>query len=164
YNAGEGKVRRGLARYGVDDYWELSRTRGILRETKNYVPMIHAAIVVAKAPEKYGFDIQPEPALAYESVAVDNAVDLRTISGCAGATLDDVRGLNPELRRLATPSGRTYQVKVPTGTKDAVAQCLADLPAEKRVLFRTHTVSRGQTLASIARRYGTRADDIAAAN
>jgi membrane-bound lytic murein transglycosylase D len=167
YNAGEGKIQRLIARFGTRDFWELStrRGRGTLRaETRNYVPMIHAAIVVAKAPEKYGFVPEPEPALAYDAVPVDGAVDLRTIAECAGSPLADVRGLNPELRRLATPAGRTFEVKVPTGTGETLRECLARLPAEKRVSFRTHVVGRGQTLVSIARQYGTRAEDIAQAN
>src|SRR5262245_20018327 len=77
YNAGEGKVVRSLDRNNVDDFWELARTRrGLARETKNYVPMIHAAILVAKAPEKYGFEVTPEPLLTFDSVPVKDAVDL----------------------------------------------------------------------------------------
>ena len=164
YNAGESKIQRGLARYGVSDFWSLAQTKAIRRETKNYVPMIHAAIVVAKAPEKYGFVVEPEPALAYDAVPVEGAVDLRTVAECAGATLDAVRGLNPELRRLATPAGRSFQVKVPSGRGENAARCLAELPAERRASFRTHVVARGQTLSTIARGYGARVEDIALAN
>ncbi len=167
YNAGEARIQRLIARYGTDDFWELrqKRGRGALRaETRNYVPMIHAAIVVAKAPDKYGFDIQPEPPLAYEVVSVDGAIDLRHVAECAGHPLDEVRALNPALRRLATPAGRRFDVRVPPGTGESTRACLDDLPAEKRVAFRRHIVGRGQTLASIARQYGTRAEDIAQAN
>ena len=55
--AGEGRVSRALEVTGAGDYWGLRRTGRMPRETRNYVPMIHAAIVVAKAPEKYGFEI-----------------------------------------------------------------------------------------------------------
>lgn len=167
YNAGEAKVQRVIARYGSDDFWELAKHRerySLRDETRNYVPMIHAAIVVAKAPDKYGFQIEPEPALTYDSVSVDGAVDLRTVAECAGRPLDDVRNLNPALRRLATPSGRSFEIKVPEGAGETVRACLEKLPPEKRVAFRTHIVGRGQTLSSIARQYGTRADDIARAN
>lgn len=167
YNAGEARIQRLIARYGTDDFWELrqKRGRGALRdETRNYVPMIHAAIVVAKAPEKYGFAIEPEPALAYDRVTVDGALDLRHVAECAGQPLENVRLLNPALRRLATPAGRSSDLRVPQGSGEAVQACLDKLPAEKRVAFRTHIVGRGQTLASIARQYGTRAEDIAQAN
>ena len=94
--------------------------------------------------------------LTYESVPVQGAVDLRVIAECASTGLDSMQMLNPELRRLATPANRTFAVKVPAGRGRASAQCLDKLPAEKRVTFRTHTVARGQTLASVARQYGAK--------
>ena len=164
YNAGPGKVMRGINRYDRTDFWDLSRTRAFKRETKNYVPMIHAAIVVAKAPEKYGFSVVPEEAPAYEVVPVDGAVDLRLIAECAAAEVDEVQLLNPELRRLATPAQKSFELKVPHGSGQTVADCLTAMPPEKRVRFRTHVVARGQTLATIAHRFGTSARDIAQAN
>jgi len=164
YNAGEGKIQRAIARYQTRNYWQLRRTRALRRETRNYVPLIHAAIVVAKAPATYGLSVSPEPALGHETAAVEGAVDLRTIAECAGASLDDVRDLNPELRRFATPAGRIYDLRVPPGTGDAVKSCLESLPPEKRVRFLTHVVRRGQTLAGIARANGVRALDLAEAN
>jgi len=164
YNAGEALVARAIARYGTNDFWELSRTRAFRQETKNYVPLIHAAIIVAKAPEKYGFDVSAEPELRSERVSVQGAVDLRVLSECADTSLEQLRLLNPELRRLATPAGRAYDLRVPVGTGSSLIECLASVPAEKRVQFRTHVVARGQSLYSIARRYGLRSTDIAAAN
>jgi membrane-bound lytic murein transglycosylase D len=164
YNAGEGKVLRGINRYGSSDFWELAGTRAFKRETKNYVPMIHAAIVVAKSPERYGFTVDPQAAPAFDTVAVAGAVDLRVVAECGESEVGDIRELNPELRRLATPAKRTFTLKVPGGTGDAIAACLATLPAEKRVTFRTHVIARGETLSSVARLYGTRVKDIAEAN
>jgi membrane-bound lytic murein transglycosylase D len=164
YNAGEGKVSRAIENYGTEDFWELAETRGLRAETKNYVPMIHAAIVVAKAPEKYGFDVRPEPLLEADSVRVADAVDLRVVAECAGSSVDRVRLLNPALRRLATPAHRSFDVRVPKGTAAATSACLQAISPDRRVAFRAHVVARGQTLASIARRYGTRPTDIAQAN
>ena len=95
---------------------------------------------------------------------VQGAVDLRVIAECAGTGLDSMQMLNPELRRLATPANRTFDVKVPQGRGSNVRVCLDKLPADKRVTFRTHTIARGQTLASVARQYGTKVSDIASAN
>lgn len=164
YNAGELKVQRGLRRYRVSDFWSLAKTRALRRETKNYVPLIHAAIVVAKAPEKYGFNVEPQLLPAAETVAVDGAVDLRFISECAGTTLDQVQLLNPALRRLATPAGRSFELRLPQGTAAAVSLCLEATPADKRVRFRTHVVAKGQTLSTIAASYGIRTGDLASAN
>lgn len=164
YNAGESLVARSIARYGMNDFWELSKTRAFRRETKNYVPLIHAAIIVAKAPEKYGFDVSAEPELKSESVSVQDAIDLRVLAECGDTSLEQLRLLNPELRRLATPAGRAYDLRVPVGRGSSLVECLASVPTEKRVQFRTHVVTRGQSLYSIARRYGIRSADIASAN
>lgn len=164
YNAGEQKVVRAIGRQGTRDFWELRRTPALRRETRNYVPMIHAAILVAKAPEKYGLVVVPEPVPEFDFVPLESALDLRVVAECADSTLDEVRGLNPELRRLVTPATRGFDVRVPRGRGLAVIACLANLPPEKRTTFRTHVVARGQSLSAIARRHGSRVGDIAEAN
>ncbi len=164
YNAGEGKVLRGMSRYRKTDYWELRKTRALRPETKNYVPLIHAAIVVAKAPERYGFVVTKDALPEFERVAVKDAYDLRVVAECAGEPVETLRELNPELRRLATPADRAYDLRVPPGRGETLRQCLADLPADKKVAYRKVVVRRGQTLASIARANGVSAQAIAEAN
>jgi membrane-bound lytic murein transglycosylase D len=164
YNAGEGKVLRGMARYRKQDYWDLRKTRALRPETKNYVPLIHAAIVVAKSPQRYGFVITQDTLPEWEEVAVKGAYDLRVVAECVGEPVETLRGLNPELRRLATPADRSYDLRVPPGRGETLRQCLADLPADKKVAYRKHVVRRGQTLASIARANGVSAQAIAEAN
>ncbi len=164
YNAGEGKVLRAMKRYRTDDFWTLRQTKGLRRETKNYVPLIHAAVVIAKAPERYGFTVTPEEGPDFERVPIEGALDLRVIAECAGEPVEEIRTLNPELRRLATPADRTFALRVPAGRGMAVTECVSSLPPEKRVNFRKHVVRRGQTLAGIARANGVAARDIAEAN
>ncbi len=164
YNAGEGKVLRGLARYRKTDYWELRKTRALRPETKNYVPLIHAAIVVAKSPDRYGFVVAKDTRPEWEPVPVKGAYDLRVVAECVGEPVETLRALNPELRRLATPADRSYDLRVPPGRGETLRQCLADLPADKKVAYRKHVVRRGQTLASIARASGVSAQAIAEAN
>src|SRR5262245_58905871 len=164
YNAGEGKVARSMDRHNTEDFWELAENRALARETRNYVPMIHAAILVAREPAKYGFQVTPEPLLTFETVPVRGAVDLRVVAECANTGVSRIQLLNPELRRLATPAGRTYSVKVPTGSGGSARECLDAIPAERRVTFRTHVLRKGETLSALARKYGSRAQDIASAN
>ena len=165
YNAGEGRVSRAMERYGANDFWTLSRVSNLAQETRNYVPMIHAAIIVAKAADRYGFDIAPEPVLTYDAVPVKGAVDLRVIAECAGTGVEHRAVAQPR----AAAAGHAGEPHLPgEGARRARGRistgCLETLPAEKRVAFRTHVVGRGQSLASIAKRYGAKPGEIASAN
>lgn len=165
YNAGAGKVERAIARARTRDFWELARTRFLRRETKSYVPMILAAIVIAKDPAGYGFEVAFDPPRQYDVAQVDWPVDLRTVSECAGAPVEEILELNPELRRMTTPANRQpYALRVPKGSLERFSEALASIPPERRVRFRTHEVRPGDTLSRIARRYGTTVAAVAEAN
>ena len=164
YNAGEGRIMRAMARTGAMDYWSLTQGRALRQETRNYVPLIHAAILIGKAPDRYGFSYTPALLPEFDTVSVDGAYDLRFIADCADSDLDTLRRLNPELRRMLTPASRSYGVRVPDGAATDVTDCVAAAPSQRRAQLRTHVVSRGQNLSAIARRYGTSARELAAAN
>jgi membrane-bound lytic murein transglycosylase D len=160
YNAGEGTVRRAIRRHGTNDFWELSRARALPRETRDYVPRIQAAILMAGAPERYGFAIDPDAPRPVDTVQVDGPFALRDVARCTGLKLGTLQDLNPALLRRATPANRSFDLKVPEGTADEVAACLASVPRVK-----THVVrGRGVTRATVARQYGTRVSDLARIN
>jgi membrane-bound lytic murein transglycosylase D len=166
YNGGYGRIQRAMKRSGRHDFWSLTATsRYLPRETRNYVPMILAAVIIAKNPTQYGFDIVPTAAPAVELVTVPAAVDLRRVAEWAGVPAEDVQRLNPELRRWTTPiRGDGYELRVPGGTADFVRAGLAEAsPAELNAL-QWHTVKRGETLSSIARRLSVSRTDLADAN
>jgi membrane-bound lytic murein transglycosylase D len=166
YNGGPGRVQRAMRRSGKKDFWTLSATSRFLpRETREYVPMILAAIVIAKNPAQYGFQVEPEMPLAYEKVLVDDPIDLRLVAEWTNSSIGDIESLNPELRRWTTPV-RTpkYEIKVPVGTGDAFRARLAETPAELLNAFQWHSVKRGESLLSIARKLKVRQADLAEAN
>ena len=107
------------------------------------MPLIHAAIVLAKAPERYGFTITAETRPTWETVPVDGAWDLRVVAECAATPVETLRELNPELRRLATPADRRYGLRVPPGAGAGSASASSRQPAEKRVRYRTLVVQQG---------------------
>ena len=166
YNGGPGRVQRAIRRSGKTDFWQLSATsRYLPRETREYVPMILAAIVIAKNPAKYGFQVEPQLPLAYEKVQVTDPIDLRLVAEWTNASIDDIEALNPELRRWTTPvRSSNYEIKVPVGTGDAFRARLAETPAESLNAFQWHSVKRGETLVSIARKLKVRQADLAEAN
>ncbi len=166
YNGGPGRVERAMRRSGKKDFWTLTATsRYLPRETREYVPMILAAIVIAKNPAQYGFAVEPEIPLSYEKVQVSDPVDLRLVAEWTSAPIDDIEALNPELRRWTTPV-RTpkYDIKVPVGTSDAFRARLAETPSESLNAFQWHSVKRGETLLSISRKLKVRQADLAEAN
>ena len=166
YNGGPGRVQRAITRARKDDFWELTKTtRYLPRETREYVPMILAAMVVAKNPSQYGFDVAANQPLSYERVKVTNPVDLRRVAEWTGTPIDEIEALNPELRRWTTPV-RTpaYEVKVPVGSGDAFRSRLAEVAPETLAAFQWHSVKRGETLLSISRKLGVKQSDLAEAN
>jgi membrane-bound lytic murein transglycosylase D len=164
YNAGENKIAYGLRNSGARDFWELADTRYIRQETKNYVPAILAGMIIAKDPEKYGFDEQPEPALEFDTVPIDYTVDLRLVAECSGVSQEEILQLNPELMRLTTPGGGSYTLRLPKNTKDTYLAEITAIPAEKRITWRKHEVRPGETIASIAAIYRTTENSIASVN
>lgn len=163
YNAGEGKIDNAIARYHTRNFWELcAGGRYLRKETKQYVPKLLAAAIIAKHPAQFGFgDVEYLEPLEYETVTVPDATDLKVISDCAGADIDSVLELNPSLKRFCTPPGEeNFEVRVPKGTAEAFADGYAQIDPSKRVTFRKHTVQSGDTLSKIARLYGTDQDGI----
>jgi membrane-bound lytic murein transglycosylase D len=166
YNGGPGRVKRAVTRSRKNDFWELTATtRYLPRETREYVPMILAAVIIAKNPAQYGFDIVPmEPTLS-ETVVVPPALDLRRVAEWSGASIDDIQKLNPEYRRWTTPVKKgEYTIKVPLGTADKVREGLAAAAPTQLNAMQTHTVKRGETLATIAKKLKVNRADLAEAN
>ena len=164
YNAGAGRVSRGLRRLptsarnpdGISDetFFQLYQTRYLVRETKDYVPKLIAAALIAKQPAKYGFVVPPGIApLIYDSLTVPDATGLDVIARLADTSLRVIRELNPQYIRLATPPGEKAMVRVPVGRGDTTAARYVALPATKRVTYRIHVIRSGDTMGQIARRY-----------
>ena len=166
YNGGPGRVKRALTRSRKNDFWELSATTKYLpRETRDYVPMILAAVIIAKNPAQYGFDIVPMEPTPFESVTVPPALDLRRVAEWATVPMDDIQRLNPEFRRWTTPvKPGEYTVKVPLGTADRVREELAAAAPGQLNAMQMHTVKRGETLTTIARKLQVSRADLAEAN
>lgn len=166
YNGGLGRVQRAIKRSGRDDFWSLSQSsRYLPRETREYVPLILAAIVVAKNPAQYGFEITPAEPINYDKVSVPRAIDLRRVAEWTGTSIDEIQALNPELRRWMTPVRYPeYEVKVPQGTAQEFTNRLASASPSDFVSLNWYTVKRGETLSSIARKLRVARSELAEAN
>ncbi|HET9604499.1 MAG TPA: LysM peptidoglycan-binding domain-containing protein [Gemmatimonadales bacterium] len=175
YNAGAGRVGRGLARLddGEDDdslysdatFFKLYNTSLLRRETKDYVPKLIAAALIAKEPSKYGFtvDSTAEPFRA-DSITVPDMTGLDVIAQLADTTMAAIRDLNPEYLRLVTPPRTRSIVLVPPGRGDETQSAFDSLPESAYVSFRKHVVGKSESVASIARHYGITTDQLYEAN
>jgi membrane-bound lytic murein transglycosylase D len=165
YNGGLGRVQRAMKRSGRDDFWALSTsTRYLPRETREYVPLILAAIIVAKNPVQYGFNVTAEEPVAFEKVTVPRAIDLRRVAEWTGRPVDEIQTLNPELRRWTTPLKTEYELKLPAGTAATFSERLASASPNELVSLTWYTVKKGESLATIARKLRVSRADLAEAN
>jgi len=165
YDWGPGNVQRAVMRTGYADFWELYRRNVLPGETKNYVPGIIAAIIMAKNPTQYGLDkLVPEPAVVSDTVTVDYAVDLRLVADVTNATLPEIVGLNPSLLRMTTPRDMPFDLHIPVGTSELFASRIKQIPEDKRDTWRFHVVHDGETLDAIAATFHAHASDIAEEN
>lgn len=170
YNAGENKILRAIDKYNTKDFWEISRGSYLKRETKEYVPKLLAAAIIAKEPARYGFsDIAYLPPIEFDTVAIPSRTDLDLVAKLAGTTYDTIRDLNPELRHWCTPPNYPdYQLKLPKGTKQLFEQEFTKVPEDKRytekVLYTRYHVRKKESLKNIARRFGTTPETLSELN
>ena len=168
YNGGPGRIQAAIKRSGgVKDFWRLSASKRYLpRETRDYVPLILAAMIVARNPAQYGMDLEPAPPEVprFEKVTLPVAVDLRRVAEWAGTDVQTIQDLNPELRRWTTPvRAKDYELKVPEGSAEAVLARLSESASDTTNLT-WHTVRNGETLLTIARKLKVNRADLAEAN
>jgi membrane-bound lytic murein transglycosylase D len=165
YNAGEGRIERAIEKHNTNDFWELYKYNTLPRETKNYIPQLIAAAVIAKEPEKYGFgSITFEDPLRFAEIAVPPATPLAAIARASSLDLASVRSFNPELVRGITPPGTDdYEIKLPY-TIDALQfneRLEIALEGEQKIKsVITHKVGKKDSLQKIAKRYGVKSEEI----
>ncbi len=164
YNAGERKVGRALVRAQADDFWDLTDTKLLKRETKEYVPRFLAAALIAKDPARFGFAVPSQTPVEYEEVLITHPIHLRTAALAAGVSYADLKALNPELRKGLTPPDPMYHLKVPVGSKETLLSNLETYQDWKRVRAKRYQIRRGDTWTLLASRHGTTVAAILEAN
>lgn len=162
YNAGPGKLRQAVRKYGTRDFWELSGKPYLRKETKNYIPKLLAVLLIAKQPEKYGFDeLEWHDPLVYDTFTLPSSTDLEVIAKLCNVDYDTIKQFNPELKRWSTPPDSSdYQIRLPAETGPVFAEKYALLPVSERANYQRHKIKSGDTLLALSKRYGVRISDI----
>jgi membrane-bound lytic murein transglycosylase D len=178
YNGGQGRVGRAMMRDNTINFWELT---GIHDETKNYVPKLIAATLIAKEPERYGFYAVPYlEAVEWETVTVPTSSDVAVIAAAAEVPVETIRALNPHLLRGRTPPGEiNFPVHIPAGQVDEFTENYYAMPPVARVDESPaddlpgggrpdepveHIVRDGETVVGIATAYGVDPRELMEAN
>lgn len=168
YNFGEGNIKRAIdanKRQGKPtDFWSLS----IREETRTYVPRLLALSQIVANPHRYGITLYHIPNRAYfASVDTYGPLDLTKAASLSGVSVDEMRKLNPGLRKLATHPKGPYKILVPADAADRFSQQLAQIPPGQRVSnqnYQDYRVAAGDTLGSVSRQFGVDPTAIVSAN
>ncbi len=164
YDWGAGNVQRAVQKTGYADFWELYRRNNLPAETKNYVPEILAAIIIANNPTQYGFDdVTLDPPVLTDTVTINYSVDLRLVSDIVEAPVDELTALNPSLLRMATPD-TPFDLHLPAGGGALFNERIGLIPETRRSAWRYHRVTSEDTLASVAREFRVSESELADAN
>jgi len=170
YNAGDGKVRRVMAKKATQDFWELSDGKGLAKETKHYVPKLIAAAILAKNYRAFGFkdeELNFQSPIEHDEASLVDPADLEVLAKAAEVSVDEIKELNPELRRWCTPPAteeEPYVLKLPKGTLSRFTEAWSKIPRTERLTYRVHKIQRGDTLSQISRTYGSAPEAITRMN
>ena len=183
YNAGAGKVSRSLgkldpieaaeeeddeeadiAALGNAAFFRLADSNLLANETRDYVPKLIAAAIIAKQPARYGIETTPVERFAYDSLVVTEATGLDVVARLADVSLAEIRDFNPQYLRLSTPPRTPSVIRLPAGSGPAVAEGYAALSAKERVQYLTHVVRKRERLTTIAANYRIPVAELRAAN
>ena len=169
YNWGTGSMQRAVQKTGYADFWELYKRNNLPEQTKNYVPEIIAATIIAKNPTQYGFDdLTFDAPIVYDTVPISYQLDLRLAADIVDVEPQELAELNPSLLRMSTPPqsllAEPFQLHLPAGSATLFRQRIAEIPEERRNQWRYHRVVPDDTLTSIARSYRISVEQLASVN
>jgi len=162
YNCGEGRIKRLLRDSGGDSsYWNLK----LPRETMHYVPRILAAMIIGHFPDHYGFKVEQQSSIPFDTVTVDQCLPLENAAKAVGVGVNTIRDLNLELNRWCTPPNRkAYVLRVPQGSRDKFLEEYAQMDLSKFSRWQEYKVRSRDNLARVARKFGLSAAEIRQAN
>lgn len=173
YYMGEYKVHNAIGKHRTRDINTLAGTRAFGRGAQNYICRFKAAVLLTQQAEQYGIILNSSAPLSYDIVEVKKGAYLKEIAEQYGTSYQELRKLNPELKKSRIPPGTgMYALKVPPGigtiviaensVEQKTRQDKAQAPVEKKKVKKSlpsgdvvvYRVQRGDNLSKIARRYG----------
>ncbi len=165
YNVGEGRVIKATRKYKTQDFWALTKIRRALpRETDDYIPKFIAAKLIAKNPDKYGFEgVDYMPPIEFDHVSVDQPVNLRLMAEKLNINYEDFKALNPKYKGEVAPldNDNTLGLRIPPGSYEAAIIAAKESFTDKveyvadRDEIQTYKIKRNENFSTIARKFRT---------
>ena len=153
YNSGPLNVARAVERTGYADFWELQKRNALPKETQNYVPIIIAMALVAKAPALYGVQVEPEKPPPVETVKTGPSCRPSSGGGRDGRGSGRFAAAQSAAAAHRDAEPARFELKLPTGLTARLQENIQQVPEDKWTTWRLHTVEEGETLSDVARHY-----------
>jgi len=176
YNHGAAGMRRAVKQVGTTDIATILRkyrSRSFGFASRNFYLEFLAAVDVDFHSEKYFGPLLLDAPIEYETLELPYFTTATTLQRALGVELASLQAANPALRGPIWEGSkylpRGYTIRIPRDELvKPVSTALADIPTSHRFASQvpdtTHTVRRGETVSTIAARYGVRIRDIVALN
>lgn len=163
YNCGPMNVERAVERTGYADFWELRRRGALPAETTSYVPIILAMTIMEKNAAEYGLEgLELDPALEYDTIDMTALTSMTLVSDILDLPTSELSAMNPSLLRGVVPE--RYALHVPKGSGKPLLAALEKVPASSRDSWRMHTLGAGETVDTVAKRFGAPVATVLAVN
>jgi membrane-bound lytic murein transglycosylase D len=134
-------------------------------ETRAYVPGLLALRRLVEDPAAFGLALPAIPDEPYFArVEIDHQLDLGVAADLAGVPRSELLALNPGFKRWATAPDGPQRLLVPAAAAERFARALAELPSDHRLRIVHHRLGRGDTLGTVAARYGISVEALRVAN
>jgi membrane-bound lytic murein transglycosylase D len=156
YNCGEALIDRAVQMNRNTghpvDFWDV----WLPGETRAYVPKLLAMKRLVMSPADYGLEFSPIPNQAYFArVGTISQVNLKVAAELGGISPEELYELNPAFHRWATDPGGPHYLLMPIDAADVFTDNIKQLTADQRLGVSQYTVRRGDSIASLARKFHT---------
>ena len=156
YNTGSPRIKRHMNYFKTRNYWDL---KNISKQTQSYVPSILAMIFISKDPSKYGFTVTPDENYDWDVIKINKSVKIDEIARCSKIDKKILKEYNPEILRdlVKVEKNKFYNFRMPKNCSpdfDSLFALVESIDPEE-VVFKKHKIKPGESLWTIAVKYGS---------
>jgi membrane-bound lytic murein transglycosylase D len=124
YNTGENRIKRLVKEHRTKNFWKIAQKNEFHSETRDYVPKLIAALLIAKSPQMYGFyNVNYLNPFKYEHFRVPGGTKLDDLADAIGVAPKLLQELNPDLLRGYVPNFiGAHTIRIPKGSAQLVSR------------------------------------------